>query len=121
MCPILFAGAGGGRGRREARSMAWQPIYRLWPLLRGAVKPLRWDKGATEPWDTGLLLEKTLAVLQAPSLCVIPCTAWSSANLQKPELEKRASKVERELWDRLTSVTELACVSQADPEAITLT
>ena len=45
-----------------------------------AMKPLRWDKGAIEPWDSGLLLEKTLAVLQAPSLCVIPRTAWSSAN-----------------------------------------
>lgn len=30
-----------------------------------------------------------------------------------------ARKVEKELQDRLTSVTELACVSQADPKALT--
>lgn len=69
-------------GQREEGSQEHGFAAHLQALAspQGAVKPLRWDKGAIEPWDTGLLLEKTLAVLQAPSLSVIPCTTWSSAN-----------------------------------------
>lgn len=62
-----------------------------------------------------LLHEKTGSTAGTLTLChpVLP-GAWQTTSLQKPELEKRASKMEQELWERQTSLTEL---SQADPEA----
>lgn len=77
---------------------------------QGAMKPLRWDKGAIEPWDTGLLLEKTLHRLGLGKSPPYKSQSWRS----------EPARWKRSCGDRPTSVTELAHVSQADPEALTL-
>lgn len=57
--------------------------------------------------------EKTLAGLLTLCHPALP-GALQTTSLQKPELQKQASKMEQELWDGQTSLTEL---SQAGPEA----
>lgn len=115
--PLPSAGAGGGRRRPHA----WfcSPSNRLW-LSSGPwslLDRIKEQLGQNVPWADAR--EKPGGAAGTDS--VTPSPACQTNSLQKPGLEEQASKVERELWDRATSVTWLPCVSQADPKALTLT
>lgn len=74
--------------------VALYPLQALTPP-QGATKPLRWDKAAIETWETGLLLEKTLAVLHAPS----PCHPLHRLELGKPApCKSQSQRSEPERW-----------------------
>lgn len=119
IAPLPSAGAGGGRRRKEAMCLVLQPVYRPrlssgpWSLLDRIKEQL----GQNMPWADAQ--EKPSGAAGTNS--VTPSTACQTNSLQKPGVEEQGSKVEKELWDRATSVTRVPCVSQADPKALTLT
>lgn len=115
--PLPSAGAGGGRRRPHAwfcspstGSGFPQGHEAFWTEKKEQL-------GQNVPWADAR--EKPGGAAGTDS--VTPSTACQTSSLQKPGLEEQASKVERELWDRATSVRQLPCVSQADPKALTLT
>lgn len=101
--------------QREEASVALQPIHRSWPLLRGPWN--LWDVKQEQ------LSHRTLGCCsRKPWLrCRHPHQVsslhwWSSADHlpAKARAGKASSKVERELWDRLITFTEVACISQVN-------